>query len=78
MSADDVTNGELARRIDAVLAELRRIEDRYVSREAHEALKDRVGTLEEKAQTAMRMVWGSLILPLVLTAVVAVLVKGGP
>ena len=76
--ADDVTNGELARRIDAVLAELRRIEDRYVSREAHEALKERVADLEEKARTASRMVWGSLILPLVLTVVVAVLVKGGP
>lgn len=78
MSADDVTNGELARRIDAVLAELRRIEDRYVSREAHEALKDRVATLEEKATTASRLAWGSVILPLLLAALMVLLIKGGP
>ena len=74
---DDVTNGELARRLDAVLAELRRIEDRFVSREAHEALKDRVSVVEERFTNVARVAWTGAILPLVVAAVLYFITNGG-
>lgn len=77
--AEDITNGELARRIDAVMAELRRIEDRYATREAHEALKARVDQTEMRIAGAVRMAWGGLILPILVALFVAFILKGaGP
>ena len=76
--AEDITNGELARRIDAVLAELRRIGDRYVSREAHEALKERVGSLEERSTFVSRVAWTGAILPIIVALALYLTIKGGP
>jgi hypothetical protein len=76
--SDDVTNGELARRIDAVLAELRRIEDRYVSREAHEALKARTEALEQRLVWLARAAVSGLVFPVLLAVLMIVLIKGAP
>jgi hypothetical protein len=76
--ADDVTNGELARRIDAVLTELRRIEDRYVTREAHEALKDRVETVEGRLVWLGRAAVSGVVFPILMAVLMTVLVKGAP
>lgn len=75
---DDITNGELARRIDAVLAELRRIEDRYTSKESHEALKDRVTELEDRGKFMARLAWSGVIVPFLLAVLLLVTIKGGP
>lgn len=76
--ADDITNGELARRIDSVLAEIRRIEDRYVTKDSHDAHLLRTSQLEEKATRASALVWGSLILPIITAVILYVVIKGGP
>lgn len=78
MPGDDITNGELARRIDVIMAELRRFEDRSVTRESYEALSARVHTLEERATYLARVAWGGAILPIVVAIVIAFALKQSP